>query len=90
MRRVDGLSYIRPVDEVTRIDFEELDEQWHVTVVTADRAYRTGEPFPADGGEGRSRLDQVLDRVREMGYQPTRTPYDKVNATRIMIEVAPA
>lgn len=78
-----------PVNNMVRIDFEERDQQWIVTLTSADRDTRPGEPFPAYGGEGFSKLEQVLSRVKELGYRPRRIPYNKPNATRYVFEVKP-
>jgi hypothetical protein len=77
------------VDHIERIDFEERDEQWIVTLTALGGEVRPGEPFPAFGGEEYSKLEQVLRRVEELGYQPTRTTYNRPNATWYIFEVKP-
>jgi hypothetical protein len=76
--------------DIVRIDFEERDQQWQVTLVTADNEHRPGEPFPAYGGENFSKLEQVLNRVKVLGYRPTHTPYNQAAASRIVIDVTRA
>lgn len=78
------------MDNVVRIDFEERDQQWFVTLIDADGKSAPGEPFPASGHEGFTKLEQVLRYVQEQGYRSTRTPYNKVNASRYMLDVVPA
>jgi hypothetical protein len=75
---------------VVRIDFEERDQQWRVTLIDADGDARPGEPFPAYGGEGYSKLEQVSGRLRDLGYRPTYTPYNKPNASHYIFEVSPS
>lgn len=70
-----------------RIDFEEHGQQWQVTLVAANNEHRPGEPFPAYNGEGFSRLEQILNRVRELGFRATRVPYDKPDARHFIIDV---
>ncbi|RXZ72767.1 hypothetical protein [Agromyces albus] len=77
------------MNNVVRIDFHERDQQWIVTLTGADGGTRSGEPFPAFGGEGFSKLEQVISRMKELGYRPTRIPYNKPNATRYIFEVEP-
>jgi hypothetical protein len=75
---------------VARIDFEERDHQWFVTLVDTDGNHSPGEPFPASGHERHSKLEQVLHYVQEHGYHATRTPYNKVNESHYILAVAPA
>lgn len=75
---------------VVRIDFEERDQQWRVTLIDADGDARPGEPFPAYGGERYSKLEQVLGRLTDLGYRPTHIPYSKPNATHYGFEVSPS
>lgn len=77
------------MNSVARVDFEERDEQWIVTLIGADGESRPGEPFPAFGGEGFSKLEQVLSRIKELGYRPKYTPYNKPNAKSYIFEVRP-
>jgi hypothetical protein len=77
------------VDHIERIDFEERDQQWIVTLTALGGGVRPGEPFPAFGGEGYSKLEQVLNRVKELGYEPMRIPYNRPNATRYLFELKP-
>ena len=74
--------------DVVRVEFEERDQQWRVTLADADGEVRPGRPFPAYGGEGDSKLEQVLGRLKDLGYQPARIPYNKPNATRYTFEVS--
>ena len=72
-----------------RIDFEERDQQWILTLFDQEGTAHPGEPFPAFGGEGYSRLEQVLNRINELGFVPTRVPYNRPNASRYIVEVKP-
>lgn len=78
------------MDDIVRIEFEERDQQWQVTLVTADNEHRPAEPFPAYGGENYSGLEQVLNRVKELGYRATRTPHNRANDSRFIIGVTRA
>lgn len=75
--------------DLRRLEFEERGGQWFITEVYSDGRFQPGEPFMASGHERFSKLKQVLGRVKEKypGYRPTPIPYDKVNATRILLEV---
>jgi hypothetical protein len=77
------------MDNLVRIDFEEIDQQWIVTLIDSDRHAIPGEPFPASGHERYSKLQQVLDRVHSLGYRSTHTPYNRVNGTSYRLEVVP-
>ena len=74
--------------DVVRVEFEERDQQWRVTLADADGEVLPGRPFPAYGGEGDSKLEQVLGRLMDLGYQPARIPYNQPNATRYAFEVS--
>lgn len=73
--------------ELERIDFEERDRMWIVTLTDADGQAVPGEPFPTSGHENFTKLEQVLRRVQELGYRPSRVPYDRVNERRYVFEV---
>lgn len=82
-------QYLGGVDIIVRIDFEERDQQWILTLFDQEGTAHPGEPFPAFGGEGYSRLEQVLNRINELGFVPTRVPYNRPNASRYIVEVKP-
>jgi hypothetical protein len=77
------------MDNVARIGFEESRQQWLVSLIGQDGTVRPGEPFPAFGGEGFSKLEQVLVRTTQLGFRPTTIPYNKPNATRYAFDVVP-
>jgi len=81
--------YATCMTDLQRLEFEERDEQWYITEVYSDGRSQPGEPFMASGHERYSKLDQVMDRIKDKypGYRPTRIPYDKVNAKRFLLEV---
>jgi hypothetical protein len=77
------------VTDLQRLEFEERDEQWFITEVHSDGHLQPGEPFMASGHERYSKLQQVIDRIKDKypGYRPIRIPYNKVNATHFSLEV---
>lgn len=77
------------MDNIVRVDFEERDTQWIVTLIDADGNDRPGEPFPASGHERFTKLEQVTGRLAELGLRPKRTPYDQPNKTHYVFEVDP-
>lgn len=64
------------MDDVARIEFEERDQQWLVTLTDVEGTSEPGEPFPASGHENYSKLEQVLARLASLGYRPHRIPYE--------------
>lgn len=86
---IHASPYTRFMADLQRLEFEERDGQWHITEIYSDGHVQPGEPFMASGHERYSKLQQVLDRIKDKypGYRPTRIPYDKVDATRFSLEV---
>ena len=78
------------MDNVVRINFEERDQQWIVTLIDADGNAQPGKPFPASGHERFTKLEQVLRCVQELGYRATNTPYNKVNESKYLLDVTPS
>lgn len=77
------------METITRIDFVEDNRQWLVTLIAADGSRRPGEPFPASGSDNFPKLQQVLDRLKELGYRSTHTPYGKPNKSEYRLDVLP-
>lgn len=76
------------MDNVVRVKFVEVDEQWRVTLVSADGEERPGEPFQASAHERFSKLEQVMWRLRDMGYRALSTPAE-ANERQYVIDVVP-
>ncbi|WP_316296303.1 hypothetical protein [Clavibacter michiganensis] len=76
-------------EDVVHMLFVEGEGMWELTLTTSDGEDHKGEPFPASGTEGFSKLQQVLFRIEAMGYRATRTPYSKVHERRYSLDVAP-
>ncbi|WP_029267403.1 MULTISPECIES: hypothetical protein [unclassified Microbacterium] len=74
---------------VERVIFEEIDQQWLVTLVDDEGATVPGEPFPASGHENYSKLEQVLDRLTLLGYRARQIPHEAPNQRRYVFDVRP-
>lgn len=72
-----------------RVDFEERDQQWLVTLTNAEGVSRPGEPFAASGHEDYSKLEQVLAYLTSLGFRPNRIPYGDRNRRWYIFEVSP-
>ena len=77
------------MSDLQRLDFEERAQQWFITEVYSDARSKPGEPFMASGHERYTKLQQVLDRVRDKypDYRPIHIPYDRVNDLRYSLDI---
>ncbi|WP_316295750.1 hypothetical protein [Clavibacter michiganensis] len=78
------------MDDVVRIEFEERDEQWFVTLYAQDGSSRPGEPFPASGHPRYPKDEQVRHRVEKvLGYEINSVSGHAPNGTHFVVEVKP-
>jgi hypothetical protein len=78
------------MDNVVRIEFDERNEQWFVTLYLEDGSSRPGEPFPASDHPNNPKDEQVRRRVQEvLGYEIKSVSGHAPNGTHYVVEVKP-
>ncbi|MFH6681167.1 hypothetical protein [Clavibacter michiganensis] len=79
-----------PEPEIKQINFTEShDREWIVKCITEDGKILNGQPFMAVDHPNWSKLEQVTDRLRMMGFRPLSIPYNDGTLSEYSFKVAP-